>query len=527
MYRPICDENFDATKINYNNNGEILYGDSYLVRTFTSICTYKSDFAYEFYITDPEWIKVHNNIKLSLKKANVFCDAEYERFDSKENKLILNCKTVLDRKFPLYEPIQIGDRITGLIQYYRTTQFYYDCQIKIIECHKYEYPKTYSWGELYETLKDMEEKGDSVEDPLFRRILTLFPRLESSPLADIERILEKETFTETELNRINSPCFDGLIACLPHNMTKIYENNYTETYKFYLDKGLQLDNFAYILTNYGSIKLLQIYLDRGGKIPDGIFFDYLKKGKILSLELCQFLIDNNATLFDTKLFAAILQRTNLSVDDIRKTRAFVQLFLTKGLKPDESILSVSISVFRYDIAEILIQDGVKLNNNAKFLIYERNLYKFFEENMKIYPSIENWDINSACAYRSFELAQKMAEFGIKGDENTLTIACSGNIHSVDLQLVKFLLENGYNTIAIRNYSVLTLDFLLQNGVIVDDNFIRSVCRTRNESLLQKLIDRNVCIDKILDIIVPNVSFVKKLVEKQLREKYDFVEKKIE
>jgi hypothetical protein len=92
-------------------------------------------------------------------------------------------------------------------------------------------------------------------------------------------------------------------------------------------------------------------------------------------------------------------------------------------------------------------------------------------------------------------------------------------------LVKFLLENGYDTLSTGAYRPNMLNFLLENNIKIDDNFIRSVCLTREESLIWKLIEKKVCIDEILTYMLPNASLIKKLVETQLRKKYNFVEKK--
>lgn len=297
----ICEDAFDIQKIGYSVEGQILYEEKFLQRRFEGTYEKKINGVVCFIIEDSKWIAIHNSIVKKLKSANVtYCNL-YEKFCSSESaNLFLGCKANFDH-FPFHDSdLKEGCKITGIIKYDRSHCTQYVATLCLYECHKYEYPKTYSWGELYETLKDMEEKGDWVEDPLFRRILNLFPRLENAPFTEVQRILRTEPFTETELNRINSPCLDGLIACVPFHLTdmkKIYENSYTETYKFCLDKGMPLDNFSSILVEYGNKPILQIYLDRGGKIPHpqafgryanvSLFYYYIKHGVNLSVELCQ------------------------------------------------------------------------------------------------------------------------------------------------------------------------------------------------------------------------------------------------
>jgi hypothetical protein len=83
--------------------------------------------------------------------------------------------------------------------------------------------KTYSWGELYDTLKEMEAKGDSHQDPLFTRVFQLFEALDAAKtLVEIKKIVKDCPLTEFEINRINSSCLDGIIKSI---LIFIYQNN--------------------------------------------------------------------------------------------------------------------------------------------------------------------------------------------------------------------------------------------------------------------------------------------------------------
>lgn len=100
---------------------------------------------------------------------------------------------------------------------------------------------TYSWGPLYETLKEMYDKGDPHEDPLFTRAFELFSLLDNAQtLEKVREILkEKCTFTQMEINRINSPCLDGILYTINHEhpLRELVRNhwNYIESCKFYLN----------------------------------------------------------------------------------------------------------------------------------------------------------------------------------------------------------------------------------------------------------------------------------------------------
>lgn len=69
----------------------------------------------------------------------------------------------------------------------------------------------YSWGELYETLKEMRKNGDPHNDLLFNQAHQIFVSLDNNTDYKIlYTIATKSKFTPQEMNRINSPCFDGI-----------------------------------------------------------------------------------------------------------------------------------------------------------------------------------------------------------------------------------------------------------------------------------------------------------------------------
>lgn len=102
--------------------------------------------------------------------------------------------------------------------------------------------KTYSWGELYDTLKEMEAKGDSHQDPLFTRVFQLFEALDAAKtLAEIKKLVKNCKLTEFEINRINSSCLDGIIKSIfiSHKPLKFLlhtSSKYVESCKFYISK---------------------------------------------------------------------------------------------------------------------------------------------------------------------------------------------------------------------------------------------------------------------------------------------------
>lgn len=76
----------------------------------------------------------------------------------------------------------------------------------------------YSWGELYDTLKEMERNGDTIEDELFQRFFKVVETLEDAKTYDeISNTIKSLNFSTTEINRINSSCLDGLLEYILSN----------------------------------------------------------------------------------------------------------------------------------------------------------------------------------------------------------------------------------------------------------------------------------------------------------------------
>lgn len=118
-------------------------------------------------------------------------------------------------------------------------------------------PKTYSWGELYETLDEMRRNGEEFSDPVLEQGLVLLRKLDYvATLSELFDLLfaytgrdsnwlnEKTGFpiTEMHINKLNSPCLDGLLS-----LRKFYPYDWRdadfhllpiETIKFLLCRGI-------------------------------------------------------------------------------------------------------------------------------------------------------------------------------------------------------------------------------------------------------------------------------------------------
>lgn len=108
----------------------------------------------------------------------------------------------------------------------------------------------YTWGELYETLKEFNEP---IEDELFQRFFKLVDDLENeADPNNFVNTIKSIIFTETEINRINSLCLDGLFdfakAYDSPPMKKFLETTaYKDTVNFIISKKFEFFHWRYIL----------------------------------------------------------------------------------------------------------------------------------------------------------------------------------------------------------------------------------------------------------------------------------------
>lgn len=97
-------------------------------------------------------------------------------------------------------------------------------------------PFTYTWGEFYETLKEMERNGDKIQDENLQRTFALIEKIEQAQtFKEIEKIIKENPISEYEQKRINSICLDGLIAGCKR-FSSVYSPEYIETGKFMIGK---------------------------------------------------------------------------------------------------------------------------------------------------------------------------------------------------------------------------------------------------------------------------------------------------
>lgn len=158
-------------------------------------------------------------------------------------------------------------------------------------------PKTYSWGELYETLDEMRQNGEEFSDPVLEQGLVLLRKLDYvASLSELFDILFAYTgkdykwmredknipITKIHIDKLNSPCLDGLLS-----LRKFYPYGWRdadfhllsiETIKFLLCRGIitnyfykdetyiNANQFIYKLLVKGSAKLLRAVFELKNEI---------------------------------------------------------------------------------------------------------------------------------------------------------------------------------------------------------------------------------------------------------------------
>jgi CRISPR/Cas system-associated endonuclease Cas3-HD len=108
--------------------------------------------------------------------------------------------------------------------------------------------KKYSWGELYETTKEMEKNGEEITSPILQKFFKLFHALDNAKSIDEARTIvykhqrpgHELYILKEEQDYINSSCFDGILRSIDSNSPLVrllnQKKEYVETCKYYLSK---------------------------------------------------------------------------------------------------------------------------------------------------------------------------------------------------------------------------------------------------------------------------------------------------
>jgi hypothetical protein len=117
------------------------------------------------------------------------------------------------------------------------------------------------------------------KDPLFERAFELFYKLDiAENVETVMELLEQYKFTQYELNRINSPCLDGLIAinreyssngsiwalsCIQKwcHFSAIEFSQYKDTFLYVLEKTQEYELLLWHIIYQHKFDLVNLYCD--------------------------------------------------------------------------------------------------------------------------------------------------------------------------------------------------------------------------------------------------------------------------
>lgn len=232
----------------------------------------------------------------------------------------------------------------------------------------YDLQNTYSWGELYETLKKMSDNGDDHKDPLFTKAFELFAKLDNAVgKKHVKKILANYSFTEDEINRINSPCLDGIIALInfEYPLTKFLKSKHSmETLKYFLDRKI-CNRSVIQAISFDRVDALELFAERGADIKTD--------EKMYLSEACAEGCSQCIRFFANK--DSISNEDFLLASDSQVGNDIIQLFIDYGIdincKKGRALLNAFL-LGNKDRAEFLISKGAKIMNYVE--LYNINMF---------------------------------------------------------------------------------------------------------------------------------------------------------
>lgn len=204
---------------------------------------------------------------------------------------------------------------------------------------------SYSWGQFYETLKEMKEKGDDHGDLSLQKCFELVEKLDRiTTLSKVNDVLKICAIKPHEIQRFNSPCLDGLFETIDEDspFLSALRKRHIETCKYYVIKKI----FTY-----------------GENVTDSIYQNYIVLGCITACEIR-----------DDSFFEFFLSKSTDSIKSLRE-------YISSGIN-----LS-SLEQARFLIEKDIIPTEITLNNHLyRSYPYNLDLVKFFVEELKIHIS---------------------------------------------------------------------------------------------------------------------------------------------
>lgn len=405
---------------------------------------------------------------------------------------------------------------------------------------------SYSWGELYETIKQCEGNH---EDMLFSQAFDLFEKLDNEQFTEnIRNLVHEQKFTKIEINRINSPCFDGILHTIYSQkpMLKLIRKfpQYLDTCKYYLSRGFFWENNFLCACHHNRDKIVKIFLNNQ-EIEEQLLYEALdiacERGytKIVEIliddkKLNVDGIDDETTpllkacvnnRFDTAKFlldrGANIETCNFSyVCGLKNSSKLVELLLNRGAIADEMAMYEACRSYDCtDTIHLLLNRGVKIPQSLRG-IFNKNTVELLL-NLGVVPQIG--DLTQYAYNRCIDIVTLLLEKStvpIISDED-LHAACSVPNDSNGSEKMPFLLLKYGAIISQEAFAMACINehynftrYALNIGFqpILDDsrphgyNYIK---------ILDILIEKNICIPTnaiTLAVLYNNIKAVKTLLK---------------
>jgi hypothetical protein len=355
-------------------------------------------------------------------------------------------------------------------------------------------PINYSWGEFYETMTSCEGYKD---DEKLQNQFAIIEALEKvKSLEEITEIVHRFALTENEINRLNSPCLDGILKTVEHDkpLEKLVNQypKYLDSIKFYFAKGLinkkDTNGMMSIAVSHNSIDLVNILLRHT------LYKDDLDKAIFKSID------NNNIDIVKTigKKFSIV--DFSMHACMVGSVEILQFLLNTYGEPVDlkKLMFEHAVSSGSCEMVRFLLKRGVEYwSPNALCTAIEKRNFQVTKLLLSCTDKIHDLKkaMIEACKVGSIDTVKLLIDMGVKvqseiGDHLLYTyddgyLPTAVNYNQIDM--VNFLLDNGANIdgpaqvilqLAIQNATVKMVKLLITRGATITRGCIREAIRKR-------------------------------------------------
>lgn len=204
--------------------------------------------------------------------------------------------------------------------------------------------KKYDWGELHDTLREMETE---LEDTSFLKCLRLVTALENSrTLEGIRNSVDMFPLSEYELDRFNSLCLDGIVNTiynLDPLLTLILRTNNVRAFKYYSSRGFLQECHVVQLCKLGRTEMLEFAIDEKCFESYGSFDIYRLSSVIIYDE-----INNNCNIGYLTAAYGNMDTTQMFLEKFPhySTEIIKASLATKNIKMTKMIIDIAYEHFK-------------------------------------------------------------------------------------------------------------------------------------------------------------------------------------